>query len=96
MKPVLLLYDATCRFCTESARQAAWLRPRGGLRRADVNDPRIQARYRITPAAVARALHLVTPTAGCMWGRGRYICCCGAAAGPGPWRQPGPCPASLR
>ena len=61
MKPALLLYDATCRFCTASARQAAWLRPRGGLRLADVNDSRIQARYRITPAAAARALHLVTP-----------------------------------
>jgi predicted DCC family thiol-disulfide oxidoreductase YuxK len=61
MPPVLLLYDATCRFCTQSARSALWLRPRGGLRLADVNEPHIQARYRITPQAAARAMHIVTP-----------------------------------
>src|SRR5215217_4967501 len=61
MKPVLLLYDATCRFCTQSAQQAQWLRPRGGLTLADVNDPRIQARFGISPEAAARAMHVVTP-----------------------------------
>src|SRR5262249_4909844 len=61
MKPALLLYDATCRFCTQSAARAAWLRPRGGLRLADVNDPRIQTRYHISPEAAAAAMHLVTP-----------------------------------
>jgi len=61
VKSALLLYDGTCAFCTQSAGQARWLRPRGGLRLADVNDPRIQARYGITRAAAARAMHLVTP-----------------------------------
>ncbi len=61
MKPAILLYDATCRFCTASARPALRLVPRGTVRLADVNDPQMQIRYGITPAAAARAMHLVLP-----------------------------------
>ena len=57
----LLLYDARCRFCTASVRWAHWLVPGGAVRLADVNDPRLQVRYGITPAAAQAAMHLVRP-----------------------------------
>src|SRR5438045_9423710 len=59
MPRALLLYDATCRFCTATARRAKWLVPGDALRLADVNDPRRQARYGVTPAAAQAAMHLV-------------------------------------
>ena len=58
----ILLYDATCRFCTASSKRALWVVPEGRLTLADVNDPALQARYRVTPEAAKRAMHLVSPS----------------------------------
>ncbi len=57
----ILLYDATCRFCTASSKRALWFAPRGSLLLRDVNDPALQARYGVTPDAAKRAMHLVSP-----------------------------------
>ncbi len=61
MKPAILLYDATCRFCTAGSKRALWLVPRGSLLLRDVNDATLQARYGVTPNAAKRAIHLVSP-----------------------------------
>ena len=61
MKPAILLYDATCRFCRAGAARALWVVPRGSVVLGDVNDSVLQARYNVTPEAAKRAMHLVTP-----------------------------------
>ena len=61
MKPAILLYDATCRFCTASSKRALWFVPRGSLLLKDVNDPVLQEKYGVTPVAAKRAIHLVSP-----------------------------------
>ena len=60
-KQAVLLYDATCRFCTAGSRRALQLTPKGALLLRDVNDPALQARYGVTPEAARRAMHLVSP-----------------------------------
>ncbi len=57
----ILLYDATCRFCTAGSKRALWFAPRGSLVLQDVNDPALQARYGVTPEAAKLAMHLVSP-----------------------------------
>ncbi|MEI6043060.1 MAG: DUF393 domain-containing protein [Chloroflexota bacterium] len=58
--PALLLYDATCRMCQAGSRQALQLVPPGLLKVQDINNPELQARYKITPEAAQRQMHLVT------------------------------------
>ncbi|NWJ47591.1 MAG: DUF393 domain-containing protein [Chloroflexi bacterium] len=59
--PALLLYDATCRFCTASSQQALKLAPKGSIKPLDINNPEIQARYHIKAKAAQREMHIVTP-----------------------------------
>jgi predicted DCC family thiol-disulfide oxidoreductase YuxK len=61
MAPAILLYDATCRFCTAGSKRALWIVPSGSVVLADVNNPVLQAKYGVTPEAAKRAMHLVTP-----------------------------------
>jgi predicted DCC family thiol-disulfide oxidoreductase YuxK len=60
MRSAILLYDATCRFCTAGSKRALWVVPRGSVVLADVNDAVLQAKYGVTPEAAKRAMHLVT------------------------------------
>ncbi len=59
--PTLLLYDATCRFCEASSKRAMSIVPIRAIERQDINDPTVQARYGISPAAAQREMHLVSP-----------------------------------
>src|SRR4051812_6276283 len=61
MKKAILLYDATCRFCTAGSKRALWVVPRGSVELRDVNDPALQAQYGVTPEAAKKAMHLVGP-----------------------------------
>ena len=57
----VLLYDATCRFCTAGSKRALWIAPPGSVELRDVNDPAMQSRYGITPEEAKREMHLVSP-----------------------------------
>ncbi len=57
----ILLYDVDCRFCTASSRQAVKFAPKGTIELQNVNNPTLQAQYRITPEAASREMHIVTP-----------------------------------
>ncbi len=62
-QPAILLYDATCRFCEASSRQALRVVPTNAIKREDINDPALQARYNVSPQAANREMHIIT-TAG--------------------------------
>jgi predicted DCC family thiol-disulfide oxidoreductase YuxK len=55
----ILLYDGTCRFCEASSRQALRFVPKGAARREDINDPTLQALYKVSPQAAQREMHVV-------------------------------------
>jgi len=57
----ILLYDAACRFCTASSKQALKFAPKGTIELQNVNNPTLQAEYQITPEAASREMHLITP-----------------------------------
>lgn len=58
--PILLLYDASCRFCDLGSTTVLNLLPNGTIQRADVNDPLIQQKYGISREAAQREMYLIT------------------------------------
>lgn len=57
--PILLLYDASCRFCDLSSKTVVKHLPIGTIQRADVNDPLIQQRYGISRESAQREMYLI-------------------------------------
>lgn len=61
-RPLALLYDGTCRFCTAGQARLTRLAKPGAIQPVNGKDPAELARYpQVTAAAADRALQLVSP-----------------------------------